>query len=143
MATIHREGLSDAEWARLEPLLPPRTAHDHRRIIDGICSRERGGFARYRASSGDSGSYATGSHARPGGRIGERAYAQLEYRSISPRAYSYVRAGGLEAPRQLGAPLADTLFFAGEATDSDGHTGTVHGAMASGNRVVDEILRSR
>jgi monoamine oxidase len=58
-------------------------------------------------------------------------------------AYSYVRVGGLEAPRHLGAPLAATLFFAGEATDADGHTGTVHGAMASGNRVVDEILRSR
>jgi Flavin containing amine oxidoreductase/NAD(P)-binding Rossmann-like domain len=62
---------------------------------------------------------------------------------FSRGAYSYVRAGGLEAPRQLGAPLANTLFFAGEATDSNGHTGTVHGAMASGNRVVDEILRSR
>lgn len=58
-------------------------------------------------------------------------------------AYSHVRVGGLEAPRRLGAPLAATLFFAGEATVSDGHTGTVHGAMASGNRVVGEILRSR
>lgn len=58
-------------------------------------------------------------------------------------AYSYVRAGGLEAPARLGAPLADTLFFAGEATVTDGHTGTVHGAMASGNRVAGEILRSR
>ena len=56
-------------------------------------------------------------------------------------AYSYVRVGGLDAPRQLGEPLADTLFFAGEATDSDGHTGTVHGAMATGNRVAGEILR--
>ncbi|HWE64375.1 MAG TPA: NAD(P)/FAD-dependent oxidoreductase [Chloroflexota bacterium] len=58
-------------------------------------------------------------------------------------AYSYVRVGGLEAPRRLGAPLADTLFFAGEATDSDGQTGTVHGAMASGTRVAGEILQSR
>ncbi len=58
-------------------------------------------------------------------------------------AYSYVRVGGLEAPRRLGAPVADTLFFAGEATVSDGHTGTVHGAMATGNRVADEIIRSR
>jgi monoamine oxidase len=58
-------------------------------------------------------------------------------------AYSYVRVGGVEAPRHLGAPLADTLFFAGEATSADGHTGTVHGAIASGNRAVGEILRSR
>ncbi|HXT35705.1 MAG TPA: NAD(P)/FAD-dependent oxidoreductase [Chloroflexota bacterium] len=56
-------------------------------------------------------------------------------------AYSYVLAGGLEAPRRLGAPLANTLFFAGEATDTEGNTGTVHAAIASGNRVVGEILR--
>jgi monoamine oxidase len=56
-------------------------------------------------------------------------------------AYSYVRAGGVEAPRRLGAPVADTLFFAGEATDVDGHTGTVHGALASGDRVAGEVLR--
>ncbi len=62
---------------------------------------------------------------------------------FSRGAYSYVRVGGLEAPRQLGTPLADTLFFAGEATDANGHTGTVHAALASGNRVVGEILRSR
>jgi monoamine oxidase len=58
-------------------------------------------------------------------------------------AYSYVRVGGLDAPRQLGEPMADTLFFAGEATDTEGQTGTVHAAIASGNRVVREILRSR
>jgi monoamine oxidase len=58
-------------------------------------------------------------------------------------AYSYVRVGGIDAPRQLGTSLAATLFFAGEATDSNGQTGTVHAAMASGNRVVGEILRTR
>ncbi len=62
---------------------------------------------------------------------------------FSRGAYSYVRAGGLDAPRQLGAPLSGTLFFAGEATVSDGHTGTVHGAMATGSRAADEILSSR
>lgn len=56
-------------------------------------------------------------------------------------AYSYVRAGGLEAPGRLGAPLAGTLHFAGEATSTEGHTGTVHGAIASGRRVADEIAR--
>jgi monoamine oxidase len=49
-------------------------------------------------------------------------------------AYSYVCTGGIEAPRELAAPVADTLFFAGEATASDGHWGTVHGALASGAR---------
>jgi monoamine oxidase len=48
-------------------------------------------------------------------------------------AYSYVRAGGLPALERLAAPIADTIVFAGEATDAD-HTGTVHGALASGHR---------
>jgi len=61
---------------------------------------------------------------------------------FSRGAYSYVRVGGIEAPRKAGEPVADTLFFAGEATNTDGHTGTVHGAMATGNRVADEIIRT-
>jgi len=36
--------------------------------------------------------------------------------------------------------VENTLFFAGEATDATGHNGTVHGAIASGRRVVREIL---
>lgn len=55
-------------------------------------------------------------------------------------AYSYVRAGGMDAPRQLGTPVAETLFFAGEATNADGHTGTVHGALATGRRAAEEVL---
>ncbi|HEY8460777.1 MAG TPA: NAD(P)/FAD-dependent oxidoreductase [Blastocatellia bacterium] len=56
-------------------------------------------------------------------------------------AYSYVPVGGLEAPRLLAAPVEDTLFFAGEATDPDGRNGTVHGAMASGQRAAAEIIQ--
>jgi monoamine oxidase len=33
------------------------------------------------------------------------------------------------------------LFFAGEATDFTGHHGTVHGALASGTRAAQELLR--
>jgi transposase len=45
---LNRHGLSDAEWARLEPLLPadPRQGHrwnDHRVVIDGIFHRVRAG----------------------------------------------------------------------------------------------------
>lgn len=58
-------------------------------------------------------------------------------------AYSYVRAGGEGCQKTLGAPLDDTLFFAGEATDTSGHNGTVHGAIASGKRAAQEILASR
>jgi monoamine oxidase len=55
-------------------------------------------------------------------------------------AYSYVCTGGADAPKRLAEPLDDTLFFAGEATDITGHIGTVHGAIASGQRAAQEIL---
>lgn len=57
-------------------------------------------------------------------------------------AYSYLPTGGLELPARLAAPVADTLFFAGEATDAR-QTGTVAGALASGYRAADEVLASR
>ncbi len=53
--------------------------------------------------------------------------------------YSYVAAGGLDAVRTLAQPVADTLFFAGEATDTEWRTGTVHGAIATGQRAAREI----
>jgi monoamine oxidase len=60
---------------------------------------------------------------------------------FSRGAYSYARVGGTHAPRLLGAPIEQTLFFAGEATDVSGHSGTVHGAIASGKRAAPEILQ--
>jgi len=57
-------------------------------------------------------------------------------------AYSYAAVGGYDAARQLAAPLADTLYFAGEATNSDGYNATVHGAMATGYRAAKELLLS-
>jgi monoamine oxidase len=45
-------------------------------------------------------------------------------------AYSYAAAGVETGPGQLAEPVADTLFFAGEATAEE--LGTVHGALASG-----------
>lgn len=56
-------------------------------------------------------------------------------------AYSYIPVGAITAPIQLAEPVADTLFFAGEATNSDGASGTVHGAIATGHRAADEILK--
>jgi monoamine oxidase len=55
-------------------------------------------------------------------------------------AYSYVATGGLNAPRQMTEPVANTLFFAGEHTDVTGHWGTVHAAIRSGLRAADQIL---
>jgi monoamine oxidase len=56
-------------------------------------------------------------------------------------AYSYVPAGALEAPDILAQPVEDTLYFAGEHTDTTGHWGTVHAALRSGMRVVEAISR--
>ena len=57
-------------------------------------------------------------------------------------AYSYIRIGGLDAPVTLAAPLEETLFFAGEAANVEGHNGTVHGAIGSGKKAADQILRA-
>ncbi len=61
---------------------------------------------------------------------------------FSRGAYSYVLVGGAGAPREVAAPLEGTLFFAGEATDTGGHNGTVHGAIASGRRAAQDVLAS-
>ena len=60
---------------------------------------------------------------------------------FSRGAYSYVKAGSANAPAILGQPLVQTVFFAGEATDVSGNTGTVHGAIASARRAVAEIKK--
>lgn len=57
-------------------------------------------------------------------------------------AYSYTMVEGIEASRTLARPLASTLFFAGEATDTEGATGTVHGAIASGRRAAKQVMHS-
>ena len=58
-------------------------------------------------------------------------------------AYSYVRAGALEARKTLAEPIEDTLYFAGEATETNGHSATVHGALATGFRAARQILNLR
>lgn len=58
-------------------------------------------------------------------------------------AYTWYRRGGEWASTALAAPLYGTLFFAGEATDLCFHNGTVHGAIASGLRAAQDLLRSR
>jgi monoamine oxidase len=55
-------------------------------------------------------------------------------------AYSYAPVGQRKARSVLAAPVANTVFFAGEATNIDGYAATVHGAIASGQRVAQEII---
>ncbi len=58
-------------------------------------------------------------------------------------SYSYVGVGGEGAQAELAASVAGTLFFAGEATNTEGHHGTVHGAIATGERAAREVLSAR
>jgi monoamine oxidase len=58
-------------------------------------------------------------------------------------AYSYVGVGHNDSARRtLAAPLDDTLFFAGEATDTEGEAATVTGALQSGARAAREVNES-
>jgi monoamine oxidase len=65
-----------------------------------------------------------------------------QHDSFSRGAYSYQAVGGSDAPTALARPVRGTLFFAGEACDVEGRTGTVHGAIASGRRAAEEVERS-
>jgi monoamine oxidase len=53
--------------------------------------------------------------------------------------YTYPRVGHLDAPRVWAAPVASTLFFAGEATAGAHGGGMVHGGLESGHRAAAEI----
>jgi monoamine oxidase len=57
-------------------------------------------------------------------------------------AYSYAPAGALDCSATMAEPVANTLFFAGEHTDTTGHWGTVHGALRSGLRAAQQVLGS-
>jgi len=58
-------------------------------------------------------------------------------------AYSFPtpNGGGLLTRQTLSQPIQRKIYFAGEATHYGGHSGTVHGAMESGRRAVEELLR--
>jgi monoamine oxidase len=61
---------------------------------------------------------------------------------FSRGAYSYPLAGGAGASKQHSRPVRSTLFFAGEATDEQGRTATVHGAIATGYRAAEQTARA-
>lgn len=64
-----------------------------------------------------------------------------EHDPFSRGAYSYQMVDGADAPEMLARPVQNTLFFAGEAADAEGSTGTVHGAIATGRRAATQLLR--
>lgn len=61
---------------------------------------------------------------------------------FSRGAYSYGKVGGDGAAQALARPVDSILFFAGEATDARGVSGTVQAAIASGQRAAAEILET-
>jgi monoamine oxidase len=68
------------------------------------------------------------------------AYAQdWQHERYSRGGYSYVLVGGKGGREELAAPIDDTIFFAGEATDSE-EPGTVASAIRSGQRAAREAL---
>jgi monoamine oxidase len=73
-------------------------------------------------------------------RIESAFVADWQADPFSRGAYSYVPVGAITAPMALAEPVANTLFFAGEATDTDGRCGTMDGAIASGYRAADQLL---
>jgi monoamine oxidase len=60
---------------------------------------------------------------------------------FSRGAYSYALIGGSGANARLARPLEHTLYFAGEAADREGRTGTVEGALGTGRRVALEVIK--
>jgi monoamine oxidase len=61
---------------------------------------------------------------------------------LSCGAYSYVLANGRGARTALARPLEDTLFFAGEACDTQGEAAAVGGALESGAQAARLILET-
>ncbi len=55
--------------------------------------------------------------------------------------YSFVSPGAFGARHLLAQPLANRLFFAGEATVTNSNPATVHGAIETGQRAAQEILQ--
>jgi monoamine oxidase len=110
------------------------------RRADAFAARFRTADARLRA--------ALGGLARAVGARSANVTAGIEDAHVfdwatdpwSRGAYSWIPVGALDAPAALAAPLAGRLFFAGEATDTVGDPGTVHGAMTTGTRAAAEIV---
>jgi monoamine oxidase len=55
-------------------------------------------------------------------------------------SYSFSTVGMEDTRDILARPIDDTIFYCGEATNTKGHPGTVHGSIEEGKRVAREIL---
>lgn len=57
-------------------------------------------------------------------------------------AYSFARPNSSGQRGVLALPVDNKIYFAGEATNNQGHNSTVHGAMETGFRAVKEFIDS-
>ena len=57
-------------------------------------------------------------------------------------AYSYARVGGSDAAKTLSRSVDGTIWLAGEAYDFEGRTGTVEGAIGSGQRAAQRVRQA-
>jgi monoamine oxidase len=55
---------------------------------------------------------------------------------------SYDLTGVGNSRQTIAEPIARKLYFAGEATHTGGHHGTLHGAMETAFRAVTEIVKN-
>lgn len=83
-----------------------------------------------------------GSEADPRGELEAIYTHDWDHDPYSRGAYSYVAVGGGNARTELAAPVDDVLFFAGEATAATSESGTVAGALQSGERAAGEVLKA-
>jgi len=58
-------------------------------------------------------------------------------------AYSYAQVGGSDASKTLSRSIDGTIWLAGEAYDPEGRTGTVEGAIGSGQHAAQRIQQTR
>jgi monoamine oxidase len=58
-------------------------------------------------------------------------------------AYSYPKVGTGNSRETLAQSIDDKLFFAGEATHTEGHEGTVHGAIETAQTAVEELVSKK
>lgn len=118
------------------PILTAWAAGRHAKAVTGLSEEQR--------VSGALRSLARILDAEPAHLRSELQYGfshDWEADTFSCGAYSYSLVGGSHAGDDLEKPVAGTVFFAGEATESRGDNGTVHGALASGLRAAREILK--
>ena len=77
------------------------------------------------------------------GQVDAFACSRWPVHPFSRGGYSFLPPGAsLQHRRDLAEPVDGVLFFAGEATHTQGEAATVHGAIETGYRAAAEVTQS-